>query len=348
MPRFDTLVFRFIEDSAQALAALQAGACDLLDPAYQLTPQDGLVQALQQAGLGLVTEIPAVAWEHLDFGITSAVIDPPRPAFFQIKEVRQAVAQCIDRTKLAQEFASAGTVLDSYVPPNHPLYYPEMRKYAYDPTAANALLQQSGWLDTDNDPLTPRLSMGAPGVPDGTPFVVTLQTSDEPQRQRLAQLIRESLAQCGIQLEIASAPLEQVFAAGPDGPVFGRQFSLAQFAWPVTSTPACLIFTTQAIPGPYPQYPQGWGGANASGYSNPTFDQACQASLNSLADLPEGLAAVQQAQAIFAEDLPVLPLFLRSRWAITRADFCGLQPEPANASVYWNLENFDFGENCQP
>ncbi len=121
LPRFDALVFRFIEDSAQALAALQAGACVTARPGVPLTPQDGLVQALQQAGLGLVTEIPAVAWEHLDFGMYFGGDRSVANACLRFSRSRQqAVAQCIDRTKLAQEFASAGTVLDSYVPPNHP------------------------------------------------------------------------------------------------------------------------------------------------------------------------------------------------------------------------------------
>jgi peptide/nickel transport system substrate-binding protein len=222
-----------------------------------------------------------------------------------------------------------------------------MRKYGYDPAAANALLQQSGWLDTDNNPATPRLALGAAGMADMTSFVVTLLTGDDPEHQRLAQLLKDSLAQCGIQIDISSGPVDQVFAVGPDGPVFGRNFSLAQFAWPVSSRQACSLFTTRAIPGPYPEYPQGWGGANASGYSNPAFDQACLAAQNSLADTAEFLAANQQAQAVVGEDLPVVPLFLRAGTAITRPDLCNLQPEPANASLYWNLESLDYGGACQ-
>ena len=48
--------------------------------------------------------------------------------------------------------------------------------------------------------------------------------------------------------------------------------------------PACFLYTSEEIPGPYPQYPKGWGGANASGYSNLQFDLACRQALNSLPD----------------------------------------------------------------
>jgi peptide/nickel transport system substrate-binding protein len=294
-----------------------------------------------------VTEIPALAWEHLDFGINSAGPDPSRPPFFQSKEARQAAAQCIDRARLAAEFSSTQTILDSYAPPDQPLYNAQIRKYVDDPAAANALLQSIGWIDADNDPATPRSSSGVSGIPDGTPFIATLLSTNEPNQLRLAESLKRDLARCGIQIEIQSGSAEQILAAGPDGPVFGRKFSLAQFAWPVTTSPACSLYSTQEIPGPYPQYPKGWGGANDTGYSNPQYDQACQAATNSLPDTPEFLAAAQQAQAIFAEDLPVLPLYLQSGWVVTRPDFCGLQPGPANADVYQNTESFDFGEGCK-
>jgi peptide/nickel transport system substrate-binding protein len=346
IPAFDRLVFRFMPDANQALDALQEGSCDILDPAYGFSPVEQDIQALQDSGKAAVVEVPAVAWEHLDFGINSYTVDPQRPPFFQSKEVRQAVAQCIDRQEIA---AGPGQmIMDSYVPADHPLYNPAIRQYAFDPTNANALLQAAGWLDTDNDPSTPRLSVGAVGVPDGTSFVVALQTSDDPQQQAIAGLIKTSLAQCGIQVDIASGPAEQVFAPGPSGPVFGRQFSLAQFAWPVALNPACFLYTTRQIPGPYPEFPSGWGGANETGYSSPQFDQVCQTALNSLPGDPEYLASHQQAQAIFAEDLPALPLVLHSSWMLTRPDLCGLEVNPANANVYAYLANINYGEGCEP
>jgi peptide/nickel transport system substrate-binding protein len=346
LPAFDRLVYRFIPQPEAALAAVGAGACDLLDPSYGFSPTDPAVGALQAAGQAALTEIPALSWEHLDFGVNSLVDDPQRPPFFRNKEIRQAVAQCIDRASIAAR-TPGQVVLDSYTPADHPLYNAQIRRYAYDPVAANAVLQANGWFDTDNNPLTPRLSLGAPGVPDGTAFVVQLNTSDEPARQEIAALIRDSLLGCGIQVEVISAPVEQVYAPGPQGPVFGRQFSLAQFAWPVSISPPCFLFTTNQIPGPYPDYPNGWGGANASGYSNPQFDGACQGALNTLPEETFYATAHQQAQAIYAEDLPVLPLFVRSGWLVARPDLCGLQVGPANASIYAGLENFDSREGCR-
>ena len=95
------------------------------------------------------------------------------------------------------------------------------------------------------------------------------------------------LGQCGIRTKIIAQPVQEFLAPGPDGPVFGRSFDLAQFAWAGSFVPACNLYLTSEITGPYPDFPKGWGGMNASGYTNPQFDAACGNALFSLADAPQ-------------------------------------------------------------
>lgn len=345
LPAFDRLVFRFVASKEDALAALQAGECDFLDETTMLETHTSELDALQQSGRARVVSVAGSAWEHLDFGISS--LNPSLLPLFQSKEIRQAVAMCVDRQRLVDElFAGKTSVLDSYVSPEHPLYNAQARQYRFDPQAGAALLDSLGWLDLDSDPATPRLAQGVSGVPDGTPFQFSLLTTDETEKQRAAQIIVESLAQCGLAVEISSQPWEVLYASGPEGQVFGRNFSLVQFGWTSSISPPCSLYTTQEIPGPYPQHPKGWGGANASGYSNPDYDRLCQQALSVLPDLPEHAAAHQGAQAIFAEDLPALPLYLRLRLVAMRPDMCGVVLDPSADSSLWNLENFDYGESC--
>jgi peptide/nickel transport system substrate-binding protein len=96
------------------------------------------------------------------------------------------------------------------------------------------------------------------------------------------------------------------------------------------------LFTSPEIPGPYPEYPLGWGGANATGYHNPEFDQACQTARNSLDE--QNRAAHFQAQAIFASDLPAIPLYLRMNVLAARPGLCGVSLEASTVSALWNLE----------
>jgi len=349
------LVFRFIPDRQQAIQALQSGECDFLDESLHLEAEAQQLLELQQGGKAVLAFLPGTAWEHADFGllpVNSSEMGGP-PAFFQAKATRQAVAQCIDRSRLVKEVfgeALAAQVQPptSYVVAGHPLLNPGVKQYAFDPAAAGVLLEQAGWKDEDANPQTPRVARGITGVMDGTPFEFSFLTTDEPEKQRVAQVMQETLALCGIKMNIDARPVEVVFASGPEGPLFGRNFSLAQFGWVSAIEPSCFLFTTQEIPGPYPQFPRGWGGANASGYSSPEFDRQCQLAEASLPESPAYQPAHFQAQAIFAEDVPVIPLYPRLKLAAARADFCNLSVDPSSESALWNLESFRYGEACAP
>ena len=343
LPRFERLVYRFVGEGEAALEALVAGECDFVDESglSGLTSQR-LLQLQEEGKLKVIVE-PGMDWEHLDFGIAS--IDPAKTNLFQSKAVRQAVAQCIDRQALADNlFLGKPVTLNTYVLPTHPLYNAQARDYTYDPQAAATALDAAGWKDVDGNPQTPRVSQGVQGVPDGTPLIVNYQTLGGGERQQAAQLIRDGLAQCGVQVNLQFGEREALFAPGPEGLVFGRRFDMAQFAWPSSLQPMCSLYTTSEIPGPYPQYPKGWGGANETGYTNPEFDQTCQRAQLLLPDFPEYAEAHRQAQAIFADDLPVLPLYVHLTWAAMRSDLCGVDLITPVESALWNLEAWDYGD----
>jgi peptide/nickel transport system substrate-binding protein len=126
-------------------------------------------------------------------------------------------------------------------------------------------------------------------------------------------------------VEIEYLPAAELLAPGPDGPIFGRQFDLALFAWTTGSYHLCQILQTEEIPGMYPVYPKGWGGANPTGFSMESFDQACGAIRTSLPDSDESRQAVQNVQSYFEEDLPILPLFFRRDVLISRPGLGGIE-----------------------
>jgi len=345
LPYFDNLIYRFVADSSEAQSAVLAGECDLVDQTAGLEPQtDDLLKLRDEGRISLVFQAN-YAWDVLEFDLSPLTAE--RPAFFANREVRQALAMCIDRQALVDRLSGGQMqVADLYVPPSHPLYNPEAKHYPFDPQAASDLLTASGWLDTDDDPATPRIAQGIEGVADGTLFTVQYLVSDEAERQAAAQMIQADLQECGIQVELLSQSTEVYLAAGPDGPVFGRQFDLAQFAWMTAIEPPCSLYLTNEIPGTYPDHLKGWGGVNASGYSNPQYDVACLDALYSLPDLPQHIEKHAEAQAIFAEDLPALPLYWHYRVVVGRPDMCGLPQEAVSESIFSDLEIFNYGEGC--
>ena len=344
LPYFDNLVFRFVEDGQQMLDALLTGECDLADSsAMQEVDLTRLLEAQKTGQLEVYLQ-PA-AWEMALFGISP--YEPGRPDLFGSTEIRQAIARCIDRSKMVETLWNGqSSVLDTYVPPFHPLNNPDVLHYEFDPGQASAQLESIGWKDMDGDPATPRRSVGVNGVPDGTPLEFTYLVSADAERPQAAQILADSLAQCGIRVHLSLRPATDYLAAGPEGPVFGRAFEMAQLAFPLTLEPSCEWFTRAEIPGPYPEYPQGWGGVNAAGYQNPDFDQACQATRTSLSEAAQYQQAHFQAQVIFASDLPVIPLYLRLNVLAARSGLCGLRLDASTTSALWNVETWTEGVNC--
>jgi peptide/nickel transport system substrate-binding protein len=346
LPYFDFLVFRFTETSAAALDALLVGECDFVDRSATLDTQLSRVLELHHLGSLQAVIQSGAAWEQISFGVTS--LDPARPKFFANAAVRQAVAMCIDRQTIANGlYADQALVPDTYVPVSHPLRNLEVMQSIFDPEKAAEMLQFAGWIDHDANPATPRISAGIPGILDGMPFEIQYLAPLDAERPEVAQQISESLAQCGILTEVILQDWNTLLGPGPEGPVFGRQFDLAQFAWAYSIDPTCSLFASSEIPGSYPDYQKGWSGGNATGYQNPEYDQVCKQTMINLPDGDEYLTAQNQAQEIFAGDLPALPLYQRLKLVAMRPDMCHVFIDPAFGSALSTIEAFNYGESCE-
>jgi len=233
-------------------------------------------------------------------------------------------------------------VLDTYIPPEHPLFNADVAHYEFDVGKGAALLKEVGWIDEDGDPSTPRVAQGVPGVPNGTPLEFNYWTTSATHRQDATQVLQASLAGCGIQVNLDYWSASEFFADGPDGALFGRRFDIGQFAWLTGVEPSCDLYTSQQIVGPAEDGFCGWGCANNTGWSYPEYDAACGAALQSLPGTPEYEQNHLEAQRIFAEQLPVVPLYLRLKLAATRPDMKGFIMDPTANSEMWNIEEFDY------
>lgn len=338
LPNFEHLVFRFVDGSQAGIDALLTGECDLIDETVHVEDLSDETAALVSDEKAALFSSSETGWEQLTFGILPA--DPARPAPFQDPTVRQAAAYCIDRQAIA-ELIPGAQVMSSYISPSNPLYNDEVETYSLDLQNAGELLDAAGWTDADGDPSTARTNTA------GQVLSITYLVPDEPLRGAVGQAIRDGLVSCGFQVDLQVLLWDELLAAGPEGPVFGRQFDLAQFGWASSAVPPCNLYLTSEIPGPYPDYAKGWGGANAGGFSSEAFDAACRLAQESLPGTESYVQAHSQAQTLFAESLPVLPLFSYSSFALARPDLCGMAPA-AGTSLLWDLEAIQYGWACQP
>jgi ABC-type transport system substrate-binding protein len=275
-------------------------------------------------------------------------LSPQQIAFFGYPEVRRAFDMCIDRDLLIGEFGFPEDVLlDTYVPKKHPLALSEIENTKYSPEDASAILNSIGWIDHDNNPDTPRRATRVPGIPDGIDFVVTYLVPNDQHQMDVARRIAEMVYSCGIEMHVEAFPWEQLLAVGPEGKVFGRKFDLVQFAWATTIEPSCMLYESDEIPGSYPEYLKGWGGGNATGFSNERYDMACMKARNTLEGLPAYEEYHHTAQEIFAEEVPAIPLYLNCRIVAAKAGLCGLERVQYGFALFYNLEEFDDSKQCK-
>jgi peptide/nickel transport system substrate-binding protein len=350
LPRFTELTFRFVPDSAGAVSDLIDGACDILDPSISLDGQVDLLRSMaDQQKLQVFFTTPPVM-EQLAFGIRPAVYDngynptSDRPDYLGDAGLRQAVAMCIDRQEVVDTVLQGlSSVPVSFVPEEDPLYSTSATIYSFDPAGANALLEKIGWRDIDKNPSTPRQAWGIKNVPNGTSLELNYITTGAAQRAQVSTIVADSLAQCGFKVNVEYLDQKVLYAAGPEGPLFGRKFELAEFAMGSAGMePPCDWFTSAEIP----NTANYWVGTNVSGYGSPAFDAACQEARQSLADETSYADAYHQVQSIFTQDLPIIPLYWRIRIAAARPGICNFSLDPTTSSSLWNIESFDSGSSC--
>jgi peptide/nickel transport system substrate-binding protein len=336
LPYLEKLVFSFNSGAPEVMARLLSGECDVgtHDADFELS-MPLLVQA-EQRGLLQVLSTPNNGWEHIDFGI-APMSDYQRPGFFQDVRVRQAIIQCIDRQAIVDEITYGRSVVpDSYLPPGHPLYAGDyLLHWGYHPEAGRALLEEVGWLDENEDGV--REARRVQGIYTGALFEVSLLTSsDSPDSQLVARIIKANLADCGIRVNLETRPSWELFADGPEGPLFGRRFDMAETAWWFDVIPLCGHYVSSEIPDT-----ERWYGSNVTGYSNPDYDAICQAALEALPGTPEHREYHKQTQVIFSEELPAIPLFMWLRIAITRPNVLNLTLDSTSRSELWNIEHLN-------
>ncbi len=348
-PYLDSLTYKFIPDTNQLIAQLLSGACDI-------GTQDGMDAGqapflIEAENNGLLTPYfqTGTVYEHIDFGINSYGDygdGVGRPDWFEDVRVRQAMTMCTDRQSMVDNILyGRSEVIHTYIPSVHPLYPEGLTEWPYDVEAANALLDEAGFVDSDGDGIREDPATG-------TPFNVTLgTTTGNEMRQQLTQIFKENQLECGINVELYYLPASEWFADGPDGPLFGRRFDLGEFAWLTGVEPSCTLYLSSQIPGPVEetvpghynptQAFAGWGGQNDTGWINEEFDLACNRALGALPGTEDYEQGHTDAQIIFSEQVPVIPLFLRLKVAAARPNVLNFGVDPTQNSELYNIYEID-------
>ena len=352
LPAFDRLVFRFPgDDPADFLSALLIGECDVVDRTANLIEIQQSVRIAEIDGEVNLHTDQGPDWAQLVFGIQPASYDDgynfyqdERVDYFSDPLTRKGIAACLNLDEYIRKlFLDATTIPESYLLPDHPLFLEGQNPVKYDPEQGMAWLTQAGWVDVGGET---REASGVEGVLNGTPLIIDLamvMTSDRGRSESLLVYFQENLEACGVGVNPLLEEPVDLYAPGPEGRIFGRNFDLAQILWMAGSEPPCSLYMTDQIP----TAENFWIGANVGGYSNPAFDSACQMARSARPDaLDIYESAHKEAQRIFIEDMPAIPMYFNLHIGATRVDFCNFSVNRAARSDGWNIEEWDISPDC--
>lgn len=211
-PHLDRVVLQVIPAYADRVAALKAGAVDLVE-GVNVQDADALAAehpeiALQRRGWRAVEY---VAWNAIDpadwkaksgesAGARAADARPHR--LFADREVRRALAMAIDTDTLIRTLLTSATTGEVYGRPAVGTITPALcgvhndaiQRLPYAPEDAKDRLAELGWTDSNHDGWLDK---------DGEAFRFTLVTNAAwPRRTAAAQLVKEQLAKIGVDVAI--------------------------------------------------------------------------------------------------------------------------------------------------
>ena len=179
----DNLYIRFVEDNAAQINTLLAGDGDL---GTLIAFAD--IQTLQAAGIQTVEVFSG--WNEGWFFYLHP--EKAHPALLD-NRVRRAIAMALDRQKIIDQLLLGQTQLAVSYWDNTPYISPNLTPMPYNLAAANALLDEAGWVDSNGNGVRDN------GVEELTLAYGTLTNQLRQDVQALAQL---HLSEVGIQLEL--------------------------------------------------------------------------------------------------------------------------------------------------
>ncbi|GJM40723.1 MAG: ABC transporter substrate-binding protein [Ardenticatenaceae bacterium] len=336
LPHLDSLTYKFIPETNQLISQLLSGECDIATQDALSSEQSPFLLEAESNGLLVPYFQTGTVWEHIDFGINPVPVHAvTRPDWYEDVRVRQAIAMCTNRKRMVDDLLfGRSEVMHAYIPSQHPLYANGIVEWPYDVVAANALLDEAGFVDINGDGIRE-----APATEK--PFAPTLITTlENDMRNQLVQYFKEDLLACGIDVQLTYFLSGDLYAPGPDGPLFGRRFDLTAFAWKTDVQPPCQYFLSSDVPVAV----NGWTGQNNPGFTNEAYDAACLQARGSIIGTQAYEGGHSEAQRIFAEQLPVLPLFLRLKVAAARPEVLNFGIDPTQESELYNIYEIDLLE----
>jgi peptide/nickel transport system substrate-binding protein len=303
-PYFRRIVVRVIENTAALEANLLSGEVDYVAGELGFTVEQAMsLERRNPQGFSFLYK-PGLIYEHLDVNLDNPVLADRR--------VRRALLYAIDREGLAAKlFGGHQPVAHSNVNPLDRVYSDAVPVYAYDPGRAVALLEEAGWTE---------LSGGVRRNAAGERLSFALMTTaGNKSRELVQQVLQSQWRKLGIEAVIRNEPARVFF-----GQTMTKRANsgLSMYAW--LSAPETVPLSTLRSD-QIPNEGNGWSGQNYPGYRNARMDELID-TIELELDPEARLPLWAELQALYASDLPALPLYFRAEPYVLPGWLEGIRP----------------------
>ena len=307
-PYLDKIVFRIIQEATPALREMENGNVDAdfdIDPATWVLPATNSPQFTSRyVRANFVTpSYTYIGWNEARF-------------MFQDPMVRRALTLLLPREKILKEMHyGLGTLTAGPFFIGSPCADPTVKPLPYDPAEAKRLLRKAGWIDRTGNGILDK---------DGKKFEFEyLIHTARPYHAQVADIVKQSLAQAGIQMNIRKIDVT-VFSKT----VTDHNFDAVRFAW------------TDIIDGdPYQIWHSSQSknrGSNYTSYSNPRVDELLVRGRETF-DPIKRWEMYREVYRIICEDQPFTFLFNLDDLAFYNKKFHGVK-------FYRPIPNYDLTE----
>lgn len=317
-PYFDTIHIDAIENSAAMTSRLLSGEIDYIAGELGLAIDQALSFEKrvnrQHAGDYHVTYQPGLIYEHMD---VLAEHD-----FLQHKDMRKAVMMGMNREAIStQLFDGKQPVASSFVNPMDVFYTDETVRYDYDPQAAQELLIKNGYSRRDDG-----YFYNDAGQRAG--FTLTTTAGDKT-RLIVAQAIQSDLKNIGIDMGIKTQTPRVFFGQTLRERSYDGTGMFAFLSAP-ESAPKTTLHSTMI-----PSIDNGYAGQNFGGYKNANMDSYIDRLETECGDETQK-KLWHDMQALYADDLPALPLYFRAESYFIPSWLKGITPTGHQyATTHW-------------
>lgn len=313
----EELVFVFPQGVRDQLQGLERGEIDVINP----RPLDWMIEELSDMEAVSHQVAPGAFWEHIDFNHDDPLLAQAW--------VREAIASAIDRERILDETVRlvdpSATGLDSTVWPANSTNYRDNYGHTFDPESAEELL------------IGHSCERGDDGVYNcqgrRMSFVWATTVGDE-YRETIFDLVAGSLEEVGIEVVLdPRTPSElfstDVFFGGPN------VWQMISFSWKTDADPHLANSTYYCSGGA----PSGYGALNVNRYCNDEVESLIR-STERIIDYEERAASYNRADAVYLDDLAMIPLFQKPALLAWNGQINGPAVNISSATDLWNVASW--------